>query len=70
MNSLEWAIRGGIPYAIDFCNQVPDARPSVVTDFYYRWMVDRLSDVCIEYAIDPPSSAGWQSVRRLRGVRS
>src|SRR6516162_5874738 len=24
MNSIEWAVRGGVPYAIDFMNPAPD----------------------------------------------
>ena len=29
-NSIQFAIRDGIPYAIDFCNAIPEADPRIV----------------------------------------
>ena len=62
MNSVEFAIRDGVPYAIDFCNQVPDSRPEIVTPHYYEWILDKMSDTAIEYAINPPPISRWQSI--------
>ncbi len=50
MNTVEFAIRNGVPYAIDFMNPVPDAKPETVTPLYFTWLVKTVADVAIEYA--------------------
>ncbi len=42
MNTVEFAIRDGIPYAIDFMNPVPEAKPDVITPVYFAWLVNHL----------------------------
>ena len=44
INTVEFAIRDGIPYAIDFMNPVPDARPEVISELYFNWLVDHICD--------------------------
>lgn len=44
INTVEFAIRDGVPYAIDFMNPVPDARPEVISQLYFSWLVDRICD--------------------------
>lgn len=44
INTVEFAIRDGIPYAIDFMNPVPDARPEVMSWEYFDWLVQRICD--------------------------
>lgn len=39
MNTVEFAIRDGVPYAIDFMNPVPEAKPEVITPLYFEWLV-------------------------------
>ena len=51
MNTVEFAIRDGVPYAIDFMNPVPDANPRSITDEYYAWVVEHMAKVCIEAAL-------------------
>jgi hypothetical protein len=48
MNTVEFAIRGGIPYAIDFMNAAPDADVYSVGQENFDWMVENMSDVLIE----------------------
>jgi glutathione synthase/RimK-type ligase-like ATP-grasp enzyme len=49
-NTVELAIRDGIPYAIDFCNPAPDAdKPSVGED-NFNWVVDTAATYLIERA--------------------
>lgn len=50
MNTVEFAIRGGIPYAIDFMNAAPDADVYSVGKENFDWMVDNMCDVLIEIA--------------------
>ena len=37
MNSIEWAVRDGIPYAIDFMNPAPDFDINSLTPTYFEW---------------------------------
>ena len=39
MNTVEFAVRGGIPYAIDFTNPAPDADVRSVGEANFEWMV-------------------------------
>ena len=39
MNSIEFAIRDGIPYAIDFMNPAPDMDINSLTPTYFEWAV-------------------------------
>ena len=69
MNSVEWALTGREAYALDFCNQVPDARPEVVTGHYYEWMVEHLGKTAIRYAVNPPSPQYWKGLSRAIGEK-
>jgi hypothetical protein len=42
INTVEFAIREGVPYAIDFMNPVPDARPEVISGLYFGWLVEHI----------------------------
>lgn len=53
MNSLEWAIRDGIPYAIDFMNPAPDMDIYSLTPFYFEWTVKHMADMAIRLAKHP-----------------
>ena len=48
MNTVEFAVRGGIPYAIDFMNCAPDADRASVGDENFDWMVTNMAEVLIE----------------------
>lgn len=51
LNTVEFAIRDGVAYAIDFMNPVPAARPEHITPLYFQWVVKHLADVLIDYAL-------------------
>lgn len=48
MNTVEFAIRDGIPFAIDFMNPVPEAKPEVITPLYFNWLVENLCDFVVK----------------------
>jgi hypothetical protein len=50
MNTLEFAVRGGIPYAIDFMNPAPDFDVNSLTQHYFDWVVKKMADLCIGLA--------------------
>jgi hypothetical protein len=53
MNSVEWAVRDGVPYAIDFMNPAPDMDVTSLTQHYFDWAVGRMADLAIKLAKDP-----------------
>ena len=50
-NTVELAIRDGIPYAIDFCNPAPDAEKGSVGEDNFNWVVDTAAGYAIERAL-------------------
>ncbi len=53
MNSVEWAIRDGVPYAIDFMNPAPDMDIYSLTPHYFEWAVKHMADMAIRLAHQP-----------------
>ena len=51
MNTVEFAIRDGVPYAIDFMNSAPDLDQSSLTPDQFVWAVDTMADLLIEKAM-------------------
>ena len=54
MNSIEFAVRDGVPYAIDFTNPAPDMDVNSITPFYFDWAVNAMADLAIDRAHNPP----------------
>ena len=50
MCSLEWAVRDGVPYAIDFMNPAPDMDVNSLTPHYFDWVVQHMADMTIRLA--------------------
>lgn len=53
MDSMEWAVRDGIPYAIDFMNCAPDMDINSLTPHYFEWVVDHMATMAIRLAKQP-----------------
>lgn len=49
-NTVEFAVRDGIPYAIDFCNPAPDADLNSVGEDNFEWIVESASNMAIRRA--------------------
>jgi len=49
-NTVELAVRDGVPYAIDFCNPAPDADLKSVGEANFQWVVDTAATYAIEKA--------------------
>ncbi|MGI8555831.1 MAG: hypothetical protein ACR2LT_05695 [Pyrinomonadaceae bacterium] len=48
LNTVEFAIKDGVPYAIDFMNPAPDAERASVGDWNHEWIVNAMTDFVIE----------------------
>ncbi|MEO6818851.1 MAG: hypothetical protein ABI266_10480 [Ginsengibacter sp.] len=49
-NTVELALRDGVPYAIDFCNPAPDAEITSVGQENFDWVVEAAANFAIETA--------------------
>ncbi len=49
-NTVELAVRNGVPYAIDFCNPAPDADVNSVGQENFNWVVETAAAFAIEKA--------------------
>lgn len=50
-NTVELALRNGVPYAIDFCNPAPDADIASVGEENFEWVVETAANFAIEKAL-------------------
>lgn len=51
-NTVELAVRNGVPYAIDFCNPAPDAEVTSVGQANFDWVVETAANYAIEKAME------------------
>ncbi|MBK9315543.1 MAG: hypothetical protein IPM55_15065 [Acidobacteria bacterium] len=52
LNTVEFAVKDGVPYAIDFTNPAPDADIWSVTEPYFNWITDAVAEMLVDYAIN------------------
>jgi hypothetical protein len=53
MNTVEFAIKDDVPYAIDFMNPAPDMDVNSLTPAYFEWCVKHMADLAIDLAKSP-----------------
>jgi glutathione synthase/RimK-type ligase-like ATP-grasp enzyme len=61
-NTVELALRDGVPYAIDFCNPAPDADIKSVGQENFDWVVETAANYAIEKAqaqVDGADNLTW-----------
>jgi hypothetical protein len=59
MNTIEFAVKDGIPYAIDFLNPAPDFERDRITEFYFEHVLEKMSRLVIDRALHGPASGPW-----------
>jgi glutathione synthase/RimK-type ligase-like ATP-grasp enzyme len=62
-DTLEFAVRDGIPYAIDFLNPAPDADPASVGEENFRWVLEHAAEWLVERVqegAEPVARYHWQ----------
>ncbi len=68
MDTVEFAVRDGVLYAIDFLNPAPDLDSFSVKEAAFGWAVDRMSDLVLGYAAGaarPPWRDEWRWARLI-----
>jgi hypothetical protein len=68
MNTIEFAVQDGVPYAIDFLNPAPDFERDRITDFYFGHVVDKMSALVIDRALHPDPSQSWPRWEEMLGI--
>jgi len=61
LNTVEFAVEGGVPYAIDFLNPAPDAEIASVGQQNFEWIVDAVAEMAVKKAL-----SGVNPVEELR----
>ena len=56
LNTVEFACRDGVPYAIDFLNPAPDADFLSVGEENFEWIVNAVAEFAIAKALAPPTT--------------
>jgi glutathione synthase/RimK-type ligase-like ATP-grasp enzyme len=62
LNTVEFAVEGGVPYAIDFLNPAPDAEISSVGEENFNWIVNAVAEMAVKMAQhgkNPASELRW-----------
>jgi hypothetical protein len=68
MNTIEFAIKDDVPYAIDYLNPAPDFERDRITDFYFRHVVEKMSQLVLDRALNGHPSQSWPRWEEMLGV--
>jgi hypothetical protein len=68
MNTIEFAIADGVPYAIDFLNPAPDFERDRITPFYFDHVLDKMTGLVIDRALHGQPSQTWPRWAEMLGI--
>jgi hypothetical protein len=70
MNTIEFAVQDGVPYAIDFLNPAPDFERDRITPFYFEMVVQKMADLVIDRALNGQLQQSWPRWAEMVGLAS
>lgn len=73
MNTVEFAVKDGVPYAIDFMNPAPDMDVNSLGRKHFDWMVTHMADLTIRLAQSSEATADryhWRKFLKGPATRS
>jgi hypothetical protein len=70
MNTIEFAVKDGVPYAIDFLNPAPDFERDRITDFYFEIVVEKMARLVVDRALNGKASNPWPRWEEMLGIGS
>ncbi len=68
MNTIEFAVAGGVPYAIDFLNPAPDFERDRITDHYFEMVLDKMSRLVIDRTLSGARTNPWPRWEQMVGL--
>ncbi len=70
MNTIEFAVQDGVPYAIDFLNPAPDFERDRITPFYFDMCVQKMAEMVIDRALNGRPQQTWPRWAQMTGLAS
>jgi hypothetical protein len=67
MNTIEFAVKDEVPYAIDYLNPAPDFERDRITSFYFSHVVEKMAQLVIDRALNNDSSQSWPRWEEMLG---
>jgi hypothetical protein len=68
LNTVEFAVEDGVPYAIDFMNPAPDADVHSVGERNFQWIVNRVAELAVRKAVEDREPVAYRWDRFLGGA--
>jgi hypothetical protein len=68
MNTIEFAVKDDVPYAIDFLNPAPDFERDRITPFYFDLVVTRMADLVVDRALHGAPQNSWPKWTEMTGA--
>jgi hypothetical protein len=68
MNTIEFAVQDGVPYAIDFLNPAPDFERDRITPFYFEMCVEKMAQMAIDRALHGKPQQTWPRWTQMTGL--
>jgi len=68
MNTIEFAVENGVPYAIDFLNPAPDFERDRITPHYFEIVVEKMARLVIDRALSGKPSQSWPRWAEMTGL--
>jgi len=68
MNTIEFAVQDGVPYAIDFLNPAPDFERDRITPHYFEIAVQKMAELVIDRALHGQPQQSWPRWAQMIGM--
>jgi len=68
MNTIEFAVQDGVPYAIDFLNPAPDFERDRITPHYFEIAVQKMAELVIDRALNGQPQQSWSRWAQMIGM--
>jgi hypothetical protein len=68
MNTIEFAVRDGVPYAIDYLNPAPDFERDRITEFYFSHVVEKMANLVVDRAQNNDPAQCWPRWEEMLGI--
>jgi hypothetical protein len=68
MNTIEFAIKDGVPYAIDYLNPAPDFERDRITPFYFSHVVEKMAHLVVDRALNGHPAQCWPRWEEMLGI--
>ncbi len=68
MNTIEFGVQDGVPYAIDFLNPAPDFERDRITEHYFELVLDKMSALVIDRALNHDLTKPWPGWEQMVGM--